>query len=304
MHHHLAKIYNRPEVEADLVSVVNLGPGLSARLILPEQLGLAATRSPRHLHLSQHCRIIRVCHRAVILLLIPYCRVSTARHGKPGNPGLEAQRKKFLNLADAIKAATVDQLFIEIEANAETRPELNKAVKMACELDAIVVVAKLYPLARDADFLEKLAKLDREKKSFKGFLFADIPRCQWPNHTALIADLAQFEKQAPGKPIREALAVSKDSGKKLGGTRPETNRENVRKRDEAHEKSEELRPLLAPMHAEGASLRTMAQALADKGFRTRNGNRMSASQIKRHLERLDLLETLYQSQLFYEIDRA
>jgi hypothetical protein len=155
-----------------------------------------------------------------------------------------------------------------------------------------VVIAKLYSLARDADFLAKLAKLELEKKeSFKGFLFADLPSCTWSNMTALLSALAQLEQQAKGRSIREALAVSKAKGTNLGGARPGTIRANASRVAKAQAESEQLRPLLAALHAQGVSLRKMATALAQAGITTNWGNPMSATQVKRLLIRLGLEET-------------
>ncbi len=233
------------------------------------------------------------------MLLIPYYRVASAKQRKSGNPGLEAQREKVQNLAAAIHATTAHQDFIEIEAHAETRPQLNKAVSKACKCGASVVVGKLFSLARDADFLAKLETIEIERKaSFKGFLFADLPPL-FADHspptrsimTALISALAQLEQQAKGRSNREAAAVSKAKGKNLGGARPGTTRANASRAAKAIAESERLRPLLAPLHAQGVSLRKMATALTQAGITTNQGNPMSATQVKRHLMRLGLEET-------------
>ena len=47
-------------------------------------------------------------------------------------------------------------------------------------------------------------------------------------------------------------------------------------------------PLLEALAAKGASLREMAQALAGAGRRTRNGQSLSPTQVRRLLDRLGL----------------
>jgi putative Holliday junction resolvase len=87
---------------------------------------------------------------------------------------------------------------------------------------------------------------------------------------------------------REALAAAKARGRQLGGTRPGTIRENARAKAAAADRSEALRPVLAPMAAAGMSLREMAHALYGAGTATANGEALSPTQVRRHLERLGL----------------
>ena len=167
-----------------------------------------------------------------------------------------------------------------------------KEVRRCMPESVAVVVAPLCSLARDADFLQRLAQEEedlgkRMRQGFKGFFFPDLPDPRTP--VRLLADLARFELEAPARSAREGLAAAKAMGTKLGGIRPGTARENARTRATAIDRAEQLRPLLAPMHAEGASLRAMAGALAEEGIFTVKGRPLSASQIKRHLGRLGLL---------------
>jgi hypothetical protein len=53
-------------------------------------------------------------------------------------------------------------------------------------------------------------------------------------------------------------------------------------------RSEALRPILAAMVGQGASLRAMAGALAAAGTRTASGQPLSPTQVRRHLMRLGL----------------
>ena len=76
---------------------------------------------------------------------------------------------------------------------------------------------------------------------------------------------------------------------KLGGLRAGTITRNDAARDRASAESEKLRPVLAALQAQGASLREMAQALAQAGTVTRSGQALSPSGVKNHLRRLALL---------------
>jgi hypothetical protein len=74
----------------------------------------------------------------------------------------------------------------------------------------------------------------------------------------------------------------------LGGSRPGTLQENAKAKAAAAGRSEALRPILAAMVAQGASLRALAGALAAAGTRTAAGQPLSPTQVRRHLERLGL----------------
>ena len=87
---------------------------------------------------------------------------------------------------------------------------------------------------------------------------------------------------------RAGLAAAKARGVKLGGTRPGTLKENAAAKAAAAGRSEALRPILAAMAAQGASLRAMAGALAAAGTVTAKGLPLSASAVSLHLERLEL----------------
>jgi DNA invertase Pin-like site-specific DNA recombinase len=99
---------------------------------------------------------------------IAYYRVSTAQQGRCGL-GLEAQREAvrvFLASTDG----TVAEGFTEVESGKNTdRPQLAQALD-ACRLTgAILVIAKLDRLSRDAHFLLGLEKAGVE------FVAADMP---------------------------------------------------------------------------------------------------------------------------------
>jgi hypothetical protein len=87
---------------------------------------------------------------------------------------------------------------------------------------------------------------------------------------------------------RAGLAAAKARGRKLGGVRPGTLRENQQAKDAATARAEQLRPLLEAMEAKGASLRAMAEALAGAGCTTRNGKPLSPSTVALQLQRLGL----------------
>ena len=100
--------------------------------------------------------------------LIAYHRVSTARQGASGL-GLEAQQRAIKEFARTKGAAVVDS-FTEVESGKRSdRPELSKALHLAKVTGAILVIAKLDRLSRNAAFLLTL------RDSGARFIAADMP---------------------------------------------------------------------------------------------------------------------------------
>ncbi|MBU6353764.1 MAG: recombinase family protein [Cyanobacteria bacterium REEB498] len=251
--------------------------------------------------------------------LIAYYRVSTAQQARaarspgplldPGYrvvPALEAQRAAVARLRRELErrrgVAVVVGGFTEIEPSAY-RPQLGLALAEARKRGAVVVVARLHRLGNDADLLERL-ELEADRAQLKagrgggfgGFLFADLPAAYAFENArelrvvlGLAAALARLERDSAAQRIREGLATAKARGKRLGGLRPGTVRENARAKEAAASRSEALRPILAPLAAEGASFGEMARALYAAGTRTAKGEALSRSAVKRHLERLGLI---------------
>jgi DNA invertase Pin-like site-specific DNA recombinase len=104
-----------------------------------------------------------------------------------------------------------------------------------------------------------------------------------------MASVAEFEGRRISERTREALAAAKARGVQLGGLRAGTITRNDAAKTKATAAAERLRPLLAALQAQGASLRQMAEALAAAGTVTRTGKPLSPSTVRLQLERLGLV---------------
>jgi DNA invertase Pin-like site-specific DNA recombinase len=222
---------------------------------------------------------------------ISYLRVSTREQGDSGL-GIEAQRLRVAQAAAARGAAVVAE-FVEVESGRKSdRPKLAEALAAARSRRALLVVGKVDRLARDA---ELVLRLDRETRAngALGILFADLPEADTSTANGrmvlgLMASVAEWEAGRIAERTREALAAAKARGVKLGGLRPGTATRNDAARDRATAAAERLRPLLAALQSQGASLREMAEALAAAGTVTRNGRPLSPSTVRLQLQRLGL----------------
>ena len=105
--------------------------------------------------------------------LIAYYRVSTDRQGRSGL-GLEAQQERVAQLA-AERGAQVVAEFVEVESGRKSdRPQLAAALAEARKRKAVVAVAKLDRLARDAELILRLSR-EAQANGMGGFLFCDLP---------------------------------------------------------------------------------------------------------------------------------
>ena len=223
--------------------------------------------------------------------LIAYFRVSTSRQGESGL-GLEAQRAKVEQLA-AERGAEVVAEFVEVESGRKAdRPQLAAALAEARRRGAVVAVAKLDRIARDAELVLRLSR-EAAANGMGGFLFCDLPDVDATTAAGrmvltVMASVAEFEARRISERTREALAAAQARGVKLGGLRAGTLKRNDAARERAQAGAERLRPVLAALQAQGASLREMSAALAAAGTTTKAGNPLSPSTVKLQLQRLGL----------------
>jgi len=143
---------------------------------------------------------------------VAYYRVSTARQGRSGL-GLEAQREAVRAFMGG-STRELAEAFTEIESGKhdDDRPQLARALD-ACRLTgAVLVIAKLDRLSRDAHFLLGLEKAGVE------FVAADMPNANRLT-VRLMAVIAQEEREMISARTKAALAAAKARGTKLGGNR-------------------------------------------------------------------------------------
>lgn len=139
---------------------------------------------------------------------VSYFRVSTARQGQSGL-GLEAQRKAVSDLVTR-RSGTVVAEFTEIESGKNNdRPELARALHMAKVTGAVLVIAKLDRLSRNAAFL--LGLRDAKVR----FIAADNPDID-DLTVGILAVVAQNEREAISRRTKEALLAAKARGQRLG----------------------------------------------------------------------------------------
>jgi DNA invertase Pin-like site-specific DNA recombinase len=223
--------------------------------------------------------------------LVAYRRTSTDDQ----RLGIDAQDATVRRIA-AERRCPVVKTFTEHESGGNNeRPELDKAIRHARRIGAMVVVAKLDRLARDSQFLLKLYNGDVP------LIFGDLPEVDGSAasrlHVQMMAAIAEFERRRIGERTKEALTELKAQGVKLGTPRNLKQEHRVKgarisaqkRRERAVDQMSDVAELVAPMRKEGRSLAQIAAHLNEQEYRTRRGGSWSPTQVKRVLDRADAI---------------
>jgi DNA invertase Pin-like site-specific DNA recombinase len=216
---------------------------------------------------------------------VAYYRVSTARQGRSGL-GLEAQREAVRVFMGG-STGELAEAFTEIESGKhdDDRPQLAHALD-ACRLTgAVLVIAKLDRLSRDAHFLLGLEKAGVE------FVAADMPNANRLT-VRLMAVIAQEEREMISARTKAALAAAKARGTKLGGNRggPKVDPAQGRaaRSRVADEYAREVGPVaLAAWQNGGAdgSYGHAAAVLREGGIRTPRGGQWTRAAVRSLIQR-------------------
>ena len=173
---------------------------------------------------------------------------------------------------------------VEVESGKRAdRPKLAEAMALCRLHGAVLVIAKLDRLSRDAHFLIGL------QKAGVRFIAADMPEAN-EMVVGIMAVVAQAERKMISVRTKAALAAAKARGTKLGGDRGHiasyakvagTLSAKARQAN-AEARSSDLAPILAELRAEGVTtLAALADALNDRGIPAARGGAWSPMQVSR-----------------------
>lgn len=221
--------------------------------------------------------------------IIAYYRVSTKQQGRSGL-GLEGQKAALLTYAQQTGSPIVAE-YREVESGKrKDRPELAKAIAHARRAGAVLVVAKLDRLARNAAFLLTL------RDSGLPLVFCDMPFANSLT-IGIMAVVAQEEARMISERTKAALQAAKARGVRLGSARKghwegreKARREGGVKGSKAGAKAvwaaaqtayNDLLPTIRELRENGATLREVAAHLNTQGHTTRHGKAWNPSQVSR-----------------------
>ena len=211
---------------------------------------------------------------------VAYYRVSTTKQGINGL-GMDAQKEsvsRYLNGGDWKLLGE----FAEVESGKRNdRQELAKAIALCRKEQAVLVIAKLDRLARNAAFLLNL------RDSGVDFVATDMPSAD-KFTVGIMALVAEKERDMISQRTRDGLAAARRRGTKLGNPRPalavkSAVKANVERAD-AYAGS--LLPIIEEIkRAHVSSLRGIAFCLNARGFKTPTGRAFAAQSVKNIVDR-------------------
>jgi len=172
--------------------------------------------------------------------------------------------------------------FVEVESGRkDNRPQLTAALAICRQKRAVLVIAKLDRLARSVAFISNLMESGVE------FVAVDMPQA---NRLTLhiLAAVAEYERDMISQRTRVALAAAKARGTRLGNPRPDLLKASAAASAVAARFRAGMMPTIQALHAEGRSLRGIAQELNAKGIRTSRGGSWHAATIGSLLTRLNI----------------
>ena len=223
---------------------------------------------------------------------VSYLRVSTESQGRSGL-GLDAQRQAVAAHIAAAGGELVAE-FQEVESGKRSdRPQLAAALAACRTRRAVLVIAKLDRLARNARFLLSVVEGSGEA----GVVFCDLPSVPaGPIGKFMVTQLAAVAELEAGlisQRTRAALAIAKVRGVRLGNPSPTpatpamaAAARAARSRQVAA-RTADVMPVVRQIQAEGAtSLREIARGLQAQGVQTPSGKEQwSAAQVQRLIGR-------------------
>lgn len=222
---------------------------------------------------------------------VSYIRVSTQKQGLSGL-GLEAQ-KNMIN--DFVRhRGTLIKEFIEVASGTKklkNRPQLQQAIEYCRKHKCTLVFGKLDRLARNVSFFLEI--MDNSKITI---CFADMPDMDVQSDDGRMflinmANFAEYEARRTSRRTKEALAVAKGRGVKLGTNGSENIAVmNQIRINEAQAFAEKMRPIITALFInEKLSLRGVAKALNNSGSRTSRQAEWTAVQVSSVIKRLNLV---------------
>ena len=211
---------------------------------------------------------------------IAYYRVSTQKQGQSGL-GLDAQRQSVTTYAKG--RYTIAAEFVEVESGKKAdRAELTKALAMAKEVGAVLLIAKLDRLARNVAFTSALMA------SGVQFVAVDMPDAN--NLTIhIIAAIAEHERELISARTKAALEQAKKRGATLGTPDNLTSEAREAGHETMHQMAKDAYKrdygYIKLLREGGHTLAQIAERLNSEGHATRNGKQFTPMTVKRILDR-------------------
>jgi DNA invertase Pin-like site-specific DNA recombinase len=209
---------------------------------------------------------------------IAYRRVSTKNQGIDGY-GMEAQQQAIERYVTAQNGELIGG-FEEVESGANNdRPQLRAAMQLAKAKRAVLVIAKLDRISRNASFLMQL------QDSGVDFVATDMPNAD-KFTVSILACVAQRERELTSQRTRAGLAIAKARGVVLGNPRATEALTSANKAIQERKQAfaESAVKSIREIQSTGVmSLRRVAHCLNLRGEKTPRGGTWDSTTVRRVL---------------------
>ena len=209
---------------------------------------------------------------------ILYRRVSCSQQAKTGL-GLGAQLQEIESYLAGQHSYEVMADLVEVESGKDhqNRPVLQEAMDLAANTDSVILVSRLCRLSRDLEFIAGLMKSSKVK-----FRIATNPTADELS-IGIYAVMGLHERKEIGRRTRQALAVAKARGVKLGtaGAR-NIKKANDARKEAANAFASQLEPLVRPLRESGKTFQQIADILNHMGIKTPQGKSFAPKTVQRY----------------------
>ena len=211
---------------------------------------------------------------------IKYYRVSTRSQADSGL-GLSAQQRD-IDLYLSTYAETPWEVIAEFtdvqSGKDDNRPELQKAMALAEETGATILIAKLDRISRRVSFISAI--MERKKLNLTVATMPNADKFQ----LHIYAALAEQEREFISLRTKQALAPLKGTGK-LGGNRGNIDKANDAARALADSHAAKVMDTVLPLKEAGRTLQQIADTLNKSGVKTARGGKWHPTTVKNVLAR-------------------
>ena len=210
---------------------------------------------------------------------VSYFRISTDKSGGLASNGIESQKQSVARYLSSLECDLVGT-FEEVESGANNgRPQLAAAIQLAKTKKAILVIAKLDRLSRNAAFLLQLQDGG-----------VDFVACDMPNadkfSVGILALLAQKERELISQRTKAGLEVAKQRGRVLGNPHGEVALKAAREAIQARKKvfvTTAIKAIEEIQYTGITTLAKIADCMNKRGEKTARGGKWTATAVNRVL---------------------
>ena len=210
---------------------------------------------------------------------IAYYRVSTQKQGIDGN-GMGAQKEAVRRYLESLNCELLAN-FEEVESGSNNeRPQLAAAIQLAKSKKAILVIAKLDRISRNASFLMKL------QDSGIDFVACDMPNAD-KFTVGILALVAQRERELISQRTKAGLAVAKSRGVTLGNPNAARawKKAVIAIKDGKRRFATDAMKIIQEIQSTGISkLSRIADCMNKRGEKTARGGKWTATAVKRVMD--------------------